>query len=355
MILIKDKLSSLNIESRMIIDGQYKNLGIDLGRNVRFTPPTENYFQIIRSVFSYFFGFKSKFRLSSDDITKDASSFSIFYNGHPLNFFYARSLKLNGARTILFLHEPFMPNKTKYGFKKFITITIIELIQYISFYAMDEIICPSKVAFNEFSKKYPKFKDKVRVIPLMVPPTEATHCDKKFFTIIGNDHPAKNYDTFFNLVKMSYQRGLDNQFCIVTRSDISSRLSSLSEEEKRNLKVINKNVITDEEIDSLIGQSWAVFKLDKAITQSGIVSLCFMKKTPVIVNAIEGFLQDVKDKETGVTINCENKDCLEEIIEGMNFIRNNVATIERNISQVYDQKWSPNNWEKHYSPVFLLD
>ena len=65
--------------------------------------------------------------------------FVLFYNPHPLNPFIARLIKRNfpEAITALYLHDPYKPDKSSYGFKKGIYIKLVEVIQKLTVRCMD--------------------------------------------------------------------------------------------------------------------------------------------------------------------------------------------------------------------------
>ena len=71
--------------------------------------------------------------------------FLCIYNAHPLNPFIAGLIKRNfpQAITALYLHDPYKPDKSPYGFKKSIYIKLVEVIQKRTVRYMDYVISPS--------------------------------------------------------------------------------------------------------------------------------------------------------------------------------------------------------------------
>ena len=65
---------------------------------------------------------------------------------------------------------------------------------------------------------------------------------------------------------------------------------------------------------------FSVLKLDKLMTQSGVVALSFALGTPVIARNILGFSQDVNHKINGYLIN-ENES--NSLINALNWVSNN--------------------------------
>ena len=110
------------------------------------------------------------------------------------------------------------------------------------------------------------------------------------------------------------------------------------------LKIINKELISDEEINEVLAQSYSVFKLDNAITQSGIVALCSMMNVPVIANDIPGFSQDIIHKKTGYLLDVNTKNSSQLILKYMKEIIVNVDFLKVNIERYYNKKWNPSNW-----------
>jgi len=83
------------------------------------------------------------------------------------------------------------------------------------------------------------------------------------------------------------------------------------------------------------------------VTQSGVVPFAFMNSTPVIVRPDPGFTQFVRHKYNGWVLP-DNFSC-EDVIQAMNFIRNDFDNLSANARQTYLDLFAEKNWEKYYT------
>ena len=120
----------------------------------------------------------------------------------------------------------------------------------------------------------------------------------------------------------------------------------LSKEAQKILKVVNKNLITDSEINKILSESYAVFRLDKEVTQSGVTPVAYANDTPVIVRDIPGLTQHVRHKENGYIVSdaCGS----EELVNAMNYTKLNFHHMSRTARKSYEETWAEWNWDKYY-------
>ncbi|OQX53150.1 MAG: hypothetical protein B5M53_07305 [Candidatus Cloacimonas sp. 4484_209] len=263
--------------------------------------------------------------------------FLCFYNPHPFNPFVARFVKkkFNKVITALYLHDPYKPDKTPYGTAKATYIKLVEFIQDLTVKYMDHIISPSGYSSQLFKKRYPKFKGETHIAPLLIPDQKALHNKKRrFFSIVGGVNPATGLDTFVELVNHIALKKLNYEFALISSSNISGYLRKLTSKARTILKIINKKLINDSEINEVIRKSYAGFRLDKEVTQSGIIPVSFMNETPVIVRNIPGLRQHVKHKYNGyiLPLNCT----FEELIKSMDFVKQNFSWLSHNARRSYE-------------------
>jgi len=281
--------------------------------------------------------------------------FVCFYNPHPLNPFVARLIKNSfpKAITVVYLHDPYKPDKSLYGVKKATYIKLVELVQRLTVKYMDYVISPSEYSSYLFRKYYPKFKGKNYIAPLLVPDTRsAINSERRFFSIVGTAHLATGHDTFIELVNYVAKKKLDYKFALISSSNISLFLKKLTDEAKKIIKVINKSLITDSEIDVVIRQSYAVFRLDREVTQSGVIPVAYMNETPVIVRDIAGLKQHVKHKENGYLVPFNSTP--EVLIQAMDFVKKNFDELSRNARRSYEETWAEWNFDKYYEWLINL-
>ncbi len=281
--------------------------------------------------------------------------FACFYNPHPLNPFIARLIKkkFSCAKTALFLHDPYKPDKKPYGFKKAAYIKLVEFVQKLTVKYMDYVISPSEYSSCLFRKYYPDFKGENYTAPLLIPDAK-THENsvRRFFSIIGSAHPATGHETFVELINYVAEKKLDYNFALISSSNISRYLVKLSDGARKILKVVNKKIVTDSEINEIIKQSYVVFRLDREVTQSGVIPVAYMNATPVIVRDIQGLRQHVKDRETGyiVPLNCNP----ENLVSAMNFVKQNFFDLSKNARRYYEIIWDEKNWDNYYKWLDIL-
>jgi len=275
--------------------------------------------------------------------------FLCFYNPHLFNPIMARLVKKKfpDAINAFYLHDSYKPDKTPYGILKGIYISLVEFIQGLTVKYMDYVISPSEYSSLLFKKKYPTYKGKNFIAPLLIPDQKnSLSISRKFFSMVGGAHKATGHDTFIELVNYAGEKGLDFEFALISSSNVSPFTKNLTDEGKKRLKVINKNSITDAEINEVIRQSWAVFRLDREVTQSGVVPVAYMNETPIIARDIPGLRQHVTHKENGYVVipPCRAKD----LVEAMEFVTTNFPLLSTNARKSYEETWAERNFEKYY-------
>ena len=145
---------------------------------------------------------------------------------------------------------------------------------------------------------------------------------------------------------------MDYEFALISSSDVSQYLEILSDKAQKIIKVVNKRLITDSEIDKIISESYAVFRLDREVTQSGVIPVSYMNETPVIARDIPGLRQHVKHGENGclVPFNCTP----ENLVEAMEFAKTNFTELSMNARRSYEEIWAEWNWDKYYGWLINL-
>lgn len=291
----------------------------------------------------------------SDIFSTSPPLFICFYNPHLLNPFIARFVKGNfpNAKIALYLHEPYKPDKKPYGIVKAAYITSAEFVQALTIKYMDYVISPSEYSSYLFKMKYPKFKGENHIAPLLLPDRKLTDSTMPiYFSMIGNANRATGHDNFINLVNYASEKKLNYKFSLVSSSNITKYLKKLSRNSHKKIYIVNKEIINDCEIDQIVSKSYAVFRIDKEVTQSGVAPLSFMNGTPVIARNTYGLTQHIKHKINGYIIPYNFK--LEDLINGMNYIYENYGTLSRNARQSYEEKWAEWNWDKYYDWLIKL-
>lgn len=347
--VLGENIRGKEINIKYVISDRYSKLRSNC-KDVEYVPTKEGVRGIVIDTFKLFDG-----KRFTQIFSSQSPSFVCFYNPHPLNPFIARLVKKNfpNATLCLYLHDPHKPDKTPYGIAKKTYIQMVEFIQGMTIKYMDYVISPSEYSSQLFRNRYPGFKGKNHIAPLLVPDQRISENKKRrFFSIVGGAHQATGHDTFIELINNVAAKGLDYEFALISSSNISTYLEKLTVQARKIIKVINKKIIMDSEIDEIIRQSYAVFRLDREVTQSGVVPVAYMNETPVIVREIPGLTQHVKHQENGyiVPFDCSTED----LLEAMDYVKNNFFELSKNARKSYEDIWAEWNWDKYYDWLVQL-
>jgi glycosyltransferase involved in cell wall biosynthesis len=346
-LLLGENIRKQGIDVRYILSKNYRKLGEGV-EGITYIPMKEGIKGMVLDTFRFFNGDEFIQILSSEK-----PSYICFYNPHPLNPRLAYLVKKKFPKTLLalYLHDPYKPDKSPYGLAKSLYITVAEFIQGLTIRYMDYVISPSEYSSNLFKQRYPDFKGENYIAPLLVPDRRKDEAKRQYFSIVGTAHQATGHDTFIELVNYAAEKNLSYEFALISSSNIDMFLSKLSEKAKKILKVINNKIIPDSEINKVIRESYAVFRLDREVTQSGVVPVSYMNETPVISREIPGLTQHVWHEKTGyiVPFKCSPED----LVKAMNHVRNNFTKLSGNARKSYEDIWAEGNWDKYYK--WLVD
>lgn len=332
-----------------LLSGNYRKLGKDKD-GITYIPMSDGIRGMVLDTFKFFNCYPFIHTISSSK----SPSFILFYNPHLLNprLAYLIKKQFANATLALYLHDPYKPDKSPYGLARSAYFTAAEFIQGLTLKYMDYVISPSGYSSKLFKERYPRFTGENFIAPLLLPDQKIPNTQRRYFSIVGSAHQATGHDTFIEIVNYVAEKKLSYEFALISSSNIDMFLRRLSGEARKILKVINKRIITDLEINEIIGESYAVFRLDQEVTQSGVIPVSFMNETPIIARDIPGLRQDVSHKENGYLIPLGSTP--EDIIEAMKFIRFNFKELSLNARKSYERTWAEWNWDKYYSWLIEL-
>lgn len=345
-ILMGRKLKEQGIEVRYLLSRHYRWMHKEPLSETSFVTNSSNWLTMLIDSLGFFLWrwIKLLFLLK-----KQRPDFLCLYNPHPLNPFIARLVKRNfpEAITALYLHDPYKPDKSSYGFKKSIYIKLVEVIQKLTVRYMDYVISPSEYSAHLYKKYYPEFNGKNYIAPLLIPDKWVNEkTERRVFSIIGGAHSATGHDTFIEIVNYAAEKDLDYEFVLISSSNIAKYIEKLTENGRQKVKIVNKGSITDSEIDEVIRASYAVFRLDKEVTQSGVLPVAYMNKTPIIARDIQGLTQHVDHMKNGYVIPFE---CLPvDAVKAMEYVRTNFTELSNNARRAYGEVWAEWQFDKHY-------
>lgn len=349
-ILLGENLRRTGVDVGYLIAQPYRHLDIDAEGIIYLTNSIN-----LRALVSETVKHLSNWSDFADIFHSSPPDFVCCYNFHPLNVFILRYLKRAFPKciTALYMHEPYKPDKRPYGLTKSAYIYVFELVQSISLNYADHVILPSELACRLFVSRYPGYSGSVHYAPLLISDKQVPKSQKerRFFTYAGNVHKATGFDAFIELVNHSASLNADFEFLAITSSQIGGYLHSLSPEGQRALTLINKEIITDQEIHEAMSMSFAILRLDREITQSAVVPESFMNGTPVIVRDLPGFTQHVKHIYNGYVV--ADPCSPAEIMEGMTFVKQYFDELSRHARKSYEEIWAEHNWPRYYQ--WLLD
>lgn len=343
--LIGENLRNRGIDIQYILADRYRLLEHNVEK-MNFITRSNNIREIFWDTFKLILNKRLISYFDSD------TRFVLIYNAHLLNLFILNYIKkrYKNIQTILYLHDPYKPDKKPYGVIRSFVITLIELMQKLSVTYLDHVIFPSEYSQKVFLDNYKLFNGVTHIAPLMVPDSFKGHTKnylaRNFFSMVGAFNYATGHDTFTDLINYVAENNYNFKFIYISSSNIAKMIERLSPKARNYVEIINKKIIKDSEINDVIIKSYAVFRLDKEVTQSGVIPVAYMNKTPIIARDIPGLSQHVKDTYNGflVPVNCSPCD----LINAMDAVVNNFNKLSVNARHSYEDIWAEWNFERYY-------
>jgi len=349
--LIGENLRNKGYCVKYLLAEEYKNMEYECGDTEYFNKSTSK-LRILNDTANFIF--KGRYILKKYFIAQ-SQIYLLFYNPHPINPILSKSIKILHPNTvaILYLHDPYKPDKRPYGYYKRFYISLVEYIQGLTVKYIDYVVSPSEYSHELFEMKYPQYNKNSCIAPLLIPNSiKSDNINRRYFSIIGTAHHATGHDTFVDLVNYSISKGMDYEFAIISASNLNKYLKRLNDNARSIVRIINKNNITDSEINQLIRESWGVFRMDHEVTQSGVIPVSFMNETPVIARDIKGLNQHIIHRYNGYLfprISTSN-----EIISGMDYVKGDFFRLSQNSRKSYEDIWAEKNFDRYYGWLINL-
>lgn len=283
------------------------------------------------------------------DLFPDEPGFVCFYNPHPLNLLLARHIRRRFPEALVaaYLHEPFMPDKAAFGPRRALLMRAVETLQAGLVRSAHILLAPSGYAIQKIRVRFPWFRGPVRIAPLLVadkfrPGTR----ERRFLSMVGMVNGATGHDDFFRYVNESAKRGRSERFAVASASDLGRCASILTPRAREAVTFLNKPLILDREIDEILRASWAVFRLDKGLTQSAVLVDAFMHGVPVIARDIPGLRQHVQDGRNGriVPYGFTNAD----LARAVDDVLTRQIAMSAAARRDFEATWSPANFDRTY-------
>ncbi|MEW6607566.1 MAG: glycosyltransferase [bacterium] len=346
--MIGDGIEKCGGEVKYILSRGYRALGDEYGNEIYFTEYNTKRLELGEAARSYLHG------RMKEIACKYPPRAILFYNTHPLNPIIANRFKAKNpdVLTVLYLHDPYKDSKREYGLTNSLKINLVEIIQKTTAKYIDHVISPSENSGKIYRDHYKDRNSEHHICPLLIPDKGVVKQDnRRYFSMIGNVSMATGHDTFIQLINYVARKKLEYKFVLVSSNNIYKYTNHLTEAGKEKLTLVNKPIITDKEINEIVSRSYAVFRLDKEITQSGVIPDSYMNGTPVIVRDIPGLTQDVSHRENGMVIS--KSAGIEEIIEAMRYVEENINSMSTEARKAYENTWSDNRFIDYYG--WLID
>lgn len=276
-----------------------------------------------------------------------------FQNPHPLNPLVALLAKVvnRQCKVIVYIHEV-----TSYGVQRgFIALymRLVALVQRMLLRLTDDVVVSSESVKEVLRQVYPGYQKPIHIVPLLFEDfSKQTTESRQYLTYLGRVDDNRGIQIFLDFANYCAAMSFDIKFQIVTRDDVSTYLATLSDEAKERLLVINQPEISDVTIAEALQRSIACMILYKyEIMQSGVPPVAYMNGTPVLVSSVKGLVEDVIPNQTGVIVHSNPR--MEDLLEGVKFIRANIETMSGHCRQLFLDKFSEANWSRYYG--WLLD
>ena len=270
------------------------------------------------------------------------------HNYHLLNHYVAKNCKKHGCKFIYHVHEPYVENKSAHGGLQHYWLYLSEYVEDKLLKNTDVAIVSSMEASRLFDMRYPWFKGKKVMVPLMyedIGENVYSINERKYVTFVGPPVPAKGPKKFLEIVDYSAKNNLGWSFLLISRSKIKNPEFY----DRANLTIFYKERISDEEFGSLIQKSFVVLTPYTRETQSSVILVSYMYGTPVVSSNIGGLPEFVKQGETGYLV--DRAAPAEKWVDGIEFVWKNFHKISINCRRFFAENFSGENWKKHLDVV----
>lgn len=265
----------------------------------------------------------------------------ILYNPHPLNVAIAQRLR-SGTDVELYLHEPYTPDKASYGPIGAANIKIMELFQKAAVAFSDRVILPSELARERYERYYLSSTPTEQAPFVMDPSTvdDPAASDPEYFTMIGMVNEATGHNHFRQLLEREHT----HEYFLITPDEVDF----LSEAALRNVETVNdvRRCFDEQVVDDVLARSYAVFKLNRELTQSSVVPDAFKNGTPVIGRDIRALTDQIDHRETGYIVPYDFD--TDDLVEAMEYVRENYDRLSTNALRAYDETYSPDQFVTYY-------
>ncbi len=211
-----------------------------------------------------------------------------------------------GYQQCIALHEPGMDNKLNYGASQATKIVVFEFAIWFLCRIMNKGIVFSKNA-QRTAVKRGLFSNKdlylINLRPALNHFYPRPESKQNRVVFIGVVHKAKMFEKLLLAIELADRLKSDIRFSILSRKipdNFHQRLSNLE-----NVDLVSQATISDKQIWNELVSSKVAIKLDRNMTQSGIMAQCFFTDILCVANDIPGFQEFIDDGINGFLLDSE--------------------------------------------------
>lgn len=225
------------------------------------------------------------------------------------------------CKLIYILHEPYMGMKEMIKDGNYFAKQAVAcgLNVWLCHKSTKVILC-SKYAEQNCKKYMKRAANKACNLPLLFLDEydQKNKDNREYFSMIGTCAESHGSDIFISYIRHAYEKGYKQKFQIVTRSDISNRITDpvyKKMQDEGQLIIKQGRPLSEEEMSIAYRQSIATWNGYRRSTQSGVLPNAFMHGTPVVATRLGSFEEFVLPGRTGVFIDDFEYDTITNALE----------------------------------------
>ena len=275
----------------------------------------------------------------------------IFYNQSPLNLQVLKLRRiLPRCRFAVFLHDPWKPEKWRYGLRYALTYSAVEMLQRITVQQLDWVVTLSDYGTSLFRTHYPRFGGKHLQARILLPAKDESGSGGRIVhSIIGRINASTGHGHFCTLATAVKALRPDLQFEIITSSAAATASEFKRRAQEAGVKLSYRPVLIEDDIEAAIARSRCVFRLDDELTQSGVIPLCYRSGTPVITNDVPGLRQHVNPGRTGYVLDAVRS--VPDIIRCLEHFQRDESVFAKECRSEFWREWEAKNFERYYATL----
>jgi glycosyltransferase involved in cell wall biosynthesis len=331
--------------SRLLLAESYRNFEVHRSLEVRYVTASHSAPSILWDCLRFPYRLLKELNSIFEEMPPD---FLCIYNPHPLNGYVAsvaQQINPSGVRAV-YLHEPFVPDKSSYGLVRAQCIRLVELQQAHMLRRLNCVLLPSEHSLSLYQSHYAANKP-AHITPILLDDRCHGAPNREYYSFVGTVNASRSLDEFVQLINRAASLGdLALKFRIVTRSPIESFIRRIAPAALPNVEIVNRPLITDAEIGETLALSKATFLSHKQAAQSGNVPFAFMYGTPIICRDIPGLTQHVHHLANGYVLPL--RFTVQQFYQAIQYMEEHWEALGRQARVDYEEIFDIRNWERYY-------